>query len=143
MEGVGGHGSQEAEAGVGPLVEEPPRKRLREAPEPAAGRVLLPPDVVRSEGEGRQVAQGAHLGRGGAVDGLLDDGRHDVRVEVEADRPVARAFGEALREPEGRADEEGIHDSSLHQGAQERTRGWTREPCCSRTQSFLERRRKS
>lgn len=135
MESVGGHGTQEAELPVGPLVEEPARERLRETPEPAPGRVLLPPDVVRGEGEGRQVAQGPHLRRGRAVDGLLDDGRHDVRVEVKPGRALAGALREALREPEGRADEEGVHDSSLHQSVPERTRGWTPEACCSRTQS--------
>lgn len=123
MKGVGGHGPQEAELPVGPLVEEPARERLREAPEPAPGRVLLPSNMVRSEGEGRQVPQGAHLGRGGAIDGLLDDGRHDVRVEVEPGWALPRALGEALHEPESGADEEGIHDSSLHQGARERTCG--------------------
>lgn len=111
---MGGHGAQEAEPRVGPLVEEPARERLREAPEPAPGRVLLVPDVIRSEGEGRQVAQGPHAGRGNSVDGFFDHGRHDVRVEVQARGPVPGTLGKALREPEGRADEEGVHDPSLH-----------------------------
>jgi hypothetical protein len=140
---VGSHGPQEAELPVGPLVEEPARERLREAPKPAAGRVLLVPDMVRGEREGCQVTQGACPGRRRAVDGLLDDRRHDVRAEVEPRRALSGAFGEALREPEGRANEEGIHDPSLHQGTLERTRGWTPGACCSRTQSFTERRRKS
>lgn len=110
MEGVGSHGPQEAEAGIGPLVEEATRERLREPPDAARRRVLLTPDVVRGEGEGCQVPQGARLGGGRPEDGLLDDGCHDVRTKVEAGGALPGTFGEALHEPEGRADEEGIHD---------------------------------
>ena len=138
MEGVGSDRAQKAESRVGPLVEEAPRERLRETPEPAARGVLLAPHVVRGEGEGREAPQSAHPGRGHPVDGLLNDGRHDVRAEVQARRALTGALGEALREPEGGADEKRVHDPSLHQLPGVRTRGWTPEAFCSTTQSILE-----
>ena len=141
MEGVGGDGPQEAESAVGPLVEEPTHESFCEAPGAARRCVLLVADVIRREGERREVPKGSNSGRRRAENGLLDDGRHDVRVEVEPRGAVSGTLGEALREPEGRADEEGIHDSSLHQDSSPRTRGWTRWLCCSRTQSITERRR--